>query len=231
MRNRLTLDELGSEFCTKLSCSICFISSSCACSAAVVSAYLSSSLNAMRLSDTVHVTNNKHSCKHVSKVHLLPGCNASVIDNRRSIMLQKAFTSTQDAGKRNARSNALAPGQASLNDSILLLKCPCALINLLVQLDSAPMHICSQHKVGHLQHMQRLLAFGFHASNVICMALCMQPAVRSFTLCTTTDSLCHQHFTVKRVKAVDTCCTVCVSPTTLGMTNLHLLHKIAQPLL
>ncbi len=70
-------------------------------------------------------------------------------------MLQKAFTLTQDAEKRNARSNALAPGQASLNDSILLLKRLCTLINLLVQLNSAPMHVHSQHKVGRLQHVRR----------------------------------------------------------------------------
>ena len=53
MRNRLTLD--GSDFCTKLSCSICVISSSCACIAAVFSAYISSSLSAMRLFDFVDV--------------------------------------------------------------------------------------------------------------------------------------------------------------------------------
>lgn len=78
MRNRLTLDELGSEFCTKLCCSICFISSSCACIAAVLSAYISSILNAMRLSDTVHVRNNKHSCKQKFQKYTL--CPAATLE-------------------------------------------------------------------------------------------------------------------------------------------------------
>ena len=82
MRNRLTLDELETDFCTKLCCKICFISStsasSCACTAAVFSAHISI-LNAMRLSNTVHVTNNKQSCKQNFQKYTL--CPAATLQS------------------------------------------------------------------------------------------------------------------------------------------------------
>ncbi len=91
MRNRLTLDELGSECCNKHSCSICFISSQSACIAAVFSAYISSIcaciaavfsahlsiLHAMRPSATVHVTNNKHYCEQNCQKYTL--CSAATL--------------------------------------------------------------------------------------------------------------------------------------------------------
>jgi len=91
IRNRLTLDELETDFCTKLCCTICFTSSRSACIAAVFSAYISSicaciaaefsacvsSLNAMRLSDTVQVTHNKHSCEQNCQKYML--CSAATL--------------------------------------------------------------------------------------------------------------------------------------------------------